>query len=75
MLEEFIALVKHDIWELVPPNFTMKPIECKWIFQIKRNPNGNIFPYKAQLVAKGFHQQLGFDYNETFSPIVKWVTI
>lgn len=36
---------------------------------------GSINKYKAQLVAKGFHQQHGFDFNEAFSPVVKPVTI
>ena len=50
-------------------------IGCKWVFQIKRNPNDTIASYKAWLVAKSFHQILGVDYHETFSPVVKLTTI
>ena len=53
----------------------MKAIGCKWVFKVKENPDGTMNKYKARLVAKGFHQVAGFDFNETFSPVVKPATI
>ena len=41
----------------------------------KENPDGSINKYKARLVAKGFHQTTGFDYTETFCPVVNSTTI
>jgi histone deacetylase 1/2 len=45
------------------------------VFRVKENPDGTIHKYKARLVAKGFHQQAGSDFTETFSPVVKPVTV
>lgn len=56
MSEEFNALMKNSTWTIVPPTFSQNVIGCKWIFRIKRNPDGSISRYKAHLVAKGFYQ-------------------
>nr|KYP52905.1 Retrovirus-related Pol polyprotein from transposon TNT 1-94 [Cajanus cajan] len=75
MQAEITALHNNNTWTLstLPPG--RKPIGCKWVFRVKENPDGSINKYKARLVAKGFHQQPSLDFSETFSPVVKPVTI
>lgn len=70
MSDEFNALIRNGIWELVLSRPRQNLIGCKWIFRIKRRPDGSIERYKAHLVAKGFHQHLGIDFSDTFSLVV-----
>ncbi|KAM1462770.1 hypothetical protein EV1_046409 [Malus domestica] len=67
MKEELESMFKDKVWSLVEPKSKLKPIGCKWVFKTKRDANGQIERYKAWLVAKGFTQREGIDYNDTFS--------
>jgi hypothetical protein len=75
MADEFQALIRYNTWHLVPPRDDLNIIDCKWVFKLKKKFDGTIDCHKAHLVAKGFKQQYGLDYDETFSPIVKPTTI
>lgn len=75
MKEEYDALIKNNTWTLAPSPTHRQPIGCKWVFRVKENAYGTINKYKARLVEKGFHQVEGFDITETFSPVVKSITV
>lgn len=62
-------------WHLVPATPDMNIIGCKWVHRLKLNADGTIDKFKSRLVAKGFHQEEGTDYHETFSPVVRSATI
>ncbi|XP_071742676.1 uncharacterized mitochondrial protein AtMg00820-like [Rutidosis leptorrhynchoides] len=71
MQEELRPLRALDTWELVPADSSQNIVKCKWVFWIKYLPDGTIDRYRARLVAKGFQQRAGIDYNEIFSTVVK----
>ncbi|XP_043687549.1 uncharacterized mitochondrial protein AtMg00820-like [Telopea speciosissima] len=75
MSEEFDALLRNNTWSLVARIPNMNLIGCKWIYRIKQKADGSLERYKARLVSKGFHQQHGVDYYETFSSVIKPTTI
>lgn len=75
MKDEFDSLEENDTWELTDLPSNRKPIHCKWVFKSKRNADGKVTRYKARLVAKGYTQRQGIDYDETFSPVVRYNSI
>ena len=73
---ELNALKKNGTWTLlkIDPRVHVNVVDSKWIFKIKKEPGGKE-RYKARLVARGFTQVQGIDYEETFSPVIRHSTL
>ncbi|KAH9684692.1 DNA (cytosine-5)-methyltransferase [Citrus sinensis] len=76
MQDEIISLTKNNNWILVNKPLNKKLVGSKWIFKLKAGASENEPPrHEAILVAKGFTQREGVDFNEVFSPVVKYSSI
>ncbi|CAI7778572.1 unnamed protein product [Closterium sp. NIES-53] len=73
--EEYDPLLENETWELceLPPE--KKAISSKLIFKHKYGPDGELTRYKSRLVANGFQQTKGKDFNEIFAPVGKGMTL
>ena len=72
MQKEMESIYSNDVWDLVELPNNRRPVGCKWVFKRKTKANGSIERYKARLVARGFSQKQGLDYDETFSPVIRF---
>ena len=75
MREEMLSIDRNDTWELEFPPPNCRPIGLKWIFKLKKNPQGEVIKHKARLVVKGYSQRKGIDYEEVYAPVVRFETI
>lgn len=74
MMEEVQSFNENETWELVDLPTDKTIVECKWVFKIKYDSK-NQSSYRARLVAKGYTQKKGVDYDETFAPVVRHSTL
>lgn len=75
MIEEMKSLNANNTWELKELPAGRKAIGCRWVFKRKIGIGNNTVCYKARLVAQGFSQKYGEDYDEVFAPVVRHTTL
>ena len=71
MQEEINSLIENETWTLSDAPSNRSVLRGRWVFALKRGPNGEITRFKARWVVRGFEQRPGLDYNETFASVVK----
>ncbi|KAK2356903.1 putative mitochondrial protein [Trifolium repens] len=71
MQEELNQFKRNDVWDLVPPPPSHQVIGTRWDFRNKLDENGVIVRNKARLVAQGYNQEEGIDYEETYAPVAR----
>ena len=69
--DELGSLNANGTWRLEDLPYGRKAITSKWIFKVKKHPDGSLDRFKARIVTRGFTQRYGIDYTETFAPTVR----
>nr|GEW69817.1 retrovirus-related Pol polyprotein from transposon TNT 1-94 [Tanacetum cinerariifolium] len=69
--EELNEFERLEVWELVPRPYNVKVITLKWIYKVKLDKVGGILKNKACLVARGFRQEEGIDFKESFASVAR----
>jgi Reverse transcriptase (RNA-dependent DNA polymerase)/Integrase core domain len=73
--EEMNSIAKNKTWTRCKLPVGKRTIQCKWVYKVKRDENGEPIKFKARLVAKGFTQREGLDYEETYAPVARFSSI
>ena len=69
------SMESNRVWDFVDLPPSRKTIGNKWVLNINHKADGTIDKYKARLIAEGYTQQEGIDYEETFLPVVRFASI
>ncbi|KAK0572825.1 hypothetical protein LWI29_037799 [Acer saccharum] len=75
MQEELNQFERNEVWSLVPRPKDINVIDTKWVFRNKTDESGKIVRNKARLVAQGYTQVEGVDFDETFAPVARLESI
>jgi hypothetical protein len=75
MVGEIAALERTGTRDLVPCPPRVRPITCKWVYKVKTRSDDSLERYTAHLVARGFQQKQGRDYDGTFAHVAHMTTI
>ena len=75
MQSEMQAIEENRTWDVSDLPAKQKAIGLKWVFKVKKDPDGNVVKYKARLVAKGYAQHQGVDFDEEFAPVARIETV
>jgi len=75
MQDEYQSLVQNATWTELVPLKGIHVLQGKWVYALKKDEHGQITRYKAQWVAKGFEQEYGVNYEQTFASVAKLMAI
>ena len=75
MLDEMTSIEASDTWRLVERPTRARPIGLKWVYKVKKDEHGAIVKHKARLVARGFVQREGIDFEEVFAPVARMESV
>ena len=75
MHKELNQFVRNNVWELTPRPENVHIIGTKWIFKNKTNKEGEVIRNKSRLVAQGYTQVEGVDFDESFAPVARLESI
>jgi len=75
MDDEITALKKNKTFEVVDKPIGRNIIDSKWVFKTKKNADGTLERYRARAVAKGYSQVSGFDFEDTFAPVIRYESL
>lgn len=75
MQAEYDSLLSNGVWRLVERPQNRNVVKSKWVYKVKQDASGNFEKFKARLVARGFSQKPGVDFDKTFSPVVRHSTM
>ncbi|GJT52577.1 retrovirus-related pol polyprotein from transposon TNT 1-94 [Tanacetum coccineum] len=73
--EEILQFKRLDVWVLVPPLNNIKPLTLKWLFKNKHDKENTVIQNKTRLVVRGYRQEEGIDFKESFAPVARMEAI
>ncbi|GJR42964.1 retrovirus-related pol polyprotein from transposon TNT 1-94 [Tanacetum coccineum] len=73
--DELLQFKRLDVWVLVPPPDNIKPLTLKWLFKNKHDEENTIIRNKTRLVVRGYHQEEGIDFEESFALVARMEAI
>ncbi|GJX45759.1 retrovirus-related pol polyprotein from transposon TNT 1-94 [Tanacetum coccineum] len=73
--EELLQFKRLDVWVLVPARDNIKPFTLKWLFKNKHDEENTVIRNKTRLVVRGYRQEEGIDFEESFAPVARMEAI
>ena len=75
MVEEYDSIVQNSVWDVVPRPENKSVVSSYWLYKVKQAANGSVEKHRARFVAHGFSQVKGIDYDDTFAPVARYLSI